>query len=121
MVKVPSRAIPLAGVVIGATAIFGAALVMSQLTSWASQQVSNHSAAPAAQQPSITKLVQGSQSQERSQPTLAPAAGTATQPAAGSSTAPTTQSKALPYDRCSVPPGEVRRTLPMCLPAAPQP
>jgi hypothetical protein len=121
MVKLPSRPIPLAAVVIGATAILGAALVMSQLTSWSILQVSNHSAARAAQQPSITKLVQGSQTQQRSQSAPAPAASRATQPAAGSSTAPGAQSKVQPYDRCSVPPGEVRRTLPMCLPAAPLP
>jgi hypothetical protein len=121
MVKMPLRPIPMAGVVIGATAILGAALVMSQLTSWPILQVSNHSAARAAQQPSITKLVQGSQTQDRSQSAPAPAVGRATQPAAGSSTAPGAQSKVQPYDRCSVPPGGVMRILPMCLPAAPQP
>ncbi len=120
MIKVQSRPIPLAAVAIGATAILGAALVVSQLTSWSVVQLSNHSAAPAAQQPS-TNLVQGGQTQERSQSAPAPATGAAGQPAAGSSTAPDPQSKLQPSDRCSVPPGEVRRTLPMCLPAAPQP
>jgi hypothetical protein len=121
MIKVQSRPIPLAAIAIGATAMIGAALVMTQLPSWSILHVSNHSAAPAAQQPSITQLVQGSQTQEHSQSAPAPAAGRPTQPAAGSSTAPGNESKVQPYDRCSVPPGEVSRILPMCLPAAPQP
>ena len=121
MVKLAARPLPLAGVVIGAVAILGAALVMSQFTSWTILGVSNHSAAPAAQHPSITKLVQGSQTQERSQSAPAPAAGTASQSAAGGSAAPGAQSKVQPYDRCSMTLGEVRRALPMCLPAAPQP
>jgi hypothetical protein len=121
MIKVPSRPIPLAGVAIGATAMLGAALVMFQLTPWSIPQVSNHSAAPATQQLSNTQLVQRTQTPERSQSAPAPAAGSATQPAAGSSTASGNQSKVQPYDRCSVPPGELSRILPMCLPAAPQP
>jgi hypothetical protein len=121
MIKVPSLPIPVVGVAFGATAILGAALVMSQVTSWPMMQVSNHRAAPAAQQPSITNLVQGSRTQESSQSAPAPAAGRPNLPAGGSSTAPGPKSKVQPYDRCSTPPGEVSRILPMCLPAAPQP
>ena len=121
MIKVTSHPIPLAGVAIGAAAMLGAALVLSQLTSWPTLQVSNHSAAHAAQLPSITKLVQGRQTQERSQSAPAPAADRPTQPATGSSTAPGPQSKVQPYDRCSAPPGAASRILPMCLPPAPQP
>lgn len=121
MIKVPSRPLPLAGVAFGATAILGAALAMSQLTSWSILHVSNHSATHAAQQISITQSAQGSQTQERSQSAPAPAADRPTQPAAGSSTAPAPQSKVQPPDRCSAPPSAVSRILPMCLPAAPQP
>jgi hypothetical protein len=118
MIKVPSRPIPLAGAAFGAMAVLGAALAMSQLTSWSILQVSNHSATHAAQQTSITQSIQGSQALERSQ--SAPAADRPTQPAASSSTAPDPQSKVQPHDRCSTSPTQVSRILPMCLPAPPQ-
>lgn len=121
MIKVPSRPIPLAGAAFGAMAVLGAALAMSQLTSWSILQVSNHSATHAAQQTSITQSIQGSQAQERSQSAPAPAADRPTQPVAGSSTAPEPQSKVQPHDRCSTSPTQVSRILPMCLPAPPQP